>query len=526
MPPLKDGCHAGAKVILAVLRPYHGYIFGGGHGAIARERCKPGDGRLHRAVAANGSPGEDSRRGVGTRIFATTARPESSWRTTLGKEALRSRDTVSDTHRDRLFLLSVIALTTAGMTFGLRGYVMADMAKAFGLDSAKVGWAVGGEFLAFAISVFIGSPLCDYLGMGRLLGLSCASFIVGLGMIVSAPHFITPGTGTALALLYASWFVAGLGRGLVEAVINPLVATLYPDEKTHKLNVLHAWWPGGIIIGGVTAYLLRSLPWEARLATFAIPALIFGYMLIGEKFPPTERVQAGVSAGEMIREAFKPLFIVWFLMMFLTAGMELAPGQWVEAMLTRMVHFHGIWILIYGSALMFVFRHFAGPLAHKFSPVGLMWLSSLLAGLGLLAISFANSPVTALVAATIWYVGVCYMWPTMLGVTSERFPRGGALLIGLMGCAGNLSIQFVLPLMGSVYDSYTQKYLGAIKLSDAVSQSATNPAIAKALDAARLQAAPWAFRYVASFGIVLIVVFGIIWLMDKAKGGYKQVKLT
>ena len=156
--------------------------------------------------------------------------------------------------------------------------------------------------------------------------------------------------------------------------------------------------------------------------------------------------------GEMFRELLNPLFIVLFLSMFLTAASELAPGQWVDFALSRTVHMPGILLLVYVSGLMFVMRHFAGPLVHKLSSIGLLWVSCLMASLGLVALSIANSPVTGLLAATLWGTGVCYMWPTMLATASERFPRGGALLMGLMGTAGTLSIQFVLPIMGAIYD--------------------------------------------------------------------------
>src|SRR5262249_36504213 len=159
------------------------------------------------------------------------------------------------------------------------------------------------------------------------------------------------------------------------------------------------------------------------------------------------------------------------------------------AMLSGHVHMSGILLLVYISALMFVMRHFAGTMAHKFSPVGLMWISSLLAGIGLFALSYAESPVMALLAATIWGVGGCYMWPPMVGVTSERFPRGGALLMGLTGVAGSLSQFFVLPFMGAIYDHYTQEALGSTPLKDAMA----NPAMQQQLEAAQLQAAPMAF---------------------------------
>ena len=142
--------------------------------------------------------------------------------------------------------------------------------------------------------------------------------------------------------------------------------------------------------------------------------------------------------------------------MFLTAASELAPGQWVNEMLSKNLGFNGILVLVYISMLMFGMRFFAGPLAHKWSPVGLLWISCLLASLGLVALSFATNPVMGILAATLWGIGVCYMWPTMLGVTSERFPKGGALLMGMMGSAGNLSIYFVLPGMGQIYDHYRE----------------------------------------------------------------------
>ena len=208
------------------------------------------------------------------------------------------------------------------------------------------------------------------------------------------------------------------------------------------------------MIGGLLGVGMSKLGlgWEAKLALSIIPAIVIVLACIGLEFPPTERAAAGVSMGQMFRELKSPLFLVLFFSMFLTAASELAPGQWVDIALSRTVHMPGILLLVYVSALMFVMRHFAPALGKRLSPVGVLWLSCLMAALGLVALSFANSPVTGLLAATVWGTGVCFMWPTMLASASERFPRGGALLMGLMGTAGTLSIQFVLPFMGKVFD--------------------------------------------------------------------------
>ncbi len=246
--------------------------------------------------------------------------------------------------------------------------------------------------------------------------------------------------------------------------------------------------------------------------------MIYGALILGTKFPPTERVAAGVSAKQMFKELARPLFIILWLSMFLTAAAELAPGQWVDVALTRTVGMKGIILLIYVSGMMFVMRHFAGTLAHKLSPIGLLWVSCLLASTGLLLLSVANSKLTGLLAATVWGTGVCYMWPTMLASASERFPRGGALLIGMMGTAGTLSIKFVLPWMGGVFDRTKIELAGGEEAFKALSADKLNEVLSLA--------AQKSFRMVAILPAILLVVFGAIWIYDRSRGGYKAEKIV
>ncbi|MBI5831913.1 MAG: MFS transporter [Armatimonadetes bacterium] len=428
--------------------------------------------------------------------------------------------------KPKLFLLSVIALVTAGMVFSIRGGVLADLQKEFfepinAVTAATMVTKVAGyAFLGFAVSVLIASPLCDFLGMGRLLTLAGALHILGTLATIFAPH-----NASANMVLSLSMISVGLAHGLVEAVINPLIATIYADDKTHRLNVLHAWWPGGIIIGGLIS--ATPLPWQAKMASALIPAVIYVIMIISNRFPATERVQAGVSNEEMIRTAFSPAFILLLACMMLTASSELAPGQWVDTALSKAAGFKGILLLVYVSGLMFVMRHFAGSLAHRLSPIGLLWASCLMATLGLFMLSQAHSGLTAIVAATIWGIGVCYMWPTMLGVTSERFAKGGALALGLMGSVGNLAIYFALPAIGRVYDAAKVAAAGgemAFKAAEAALKTG-GPAAQTTMDSFLAIASTKSFQFVAMLPAVLIIVFGLWWLSDKAKGGYKAENL-
>ena len=126
---------------------------------------------------------------------------------------------------------------------------------------------------------------------------------------------------------------------------------------------------------------------------------------------------------------------------------------------------------------------------------------------------------TGLLAATIWGTGVCYMWPTMLATASERFPRGGALLMGLMGTAGTLSSRFVLPLMGSIYDSKKLEVAGGVAAFDALQPGAK-------LDRVLGIAAQASFRDVAILPAVLLIVFGAIWMYDRSRGGFKATRIS
>src|SRR5713101_4511892 len=358
----------------------------------------------------------------------------------------------------RLFGAGSVALAMSGINASLRANTAADLQRVFldpidKLHSAQmIASILGLPFLGYAVTIAIGSPLLDYIGMGLLLPMAGVLFSAGMLLMIFAGSLATG--ANIYDWLWAAALVTGIGWGLVETVVNPLIATLYPDQKTGKLNSVHAWWPGGLVLGGLLGVAMSNFGfgWQAKLGVVMVPAVVLVLLCLGVKFPPTERVAAGVSGKEMFRELLNPLFFVLFASMFLTAASELAPGQWVDLALSRTVHMPGILLLVYVSGLMFLMRHFAGPLVHKLSPVGVLWFSCLGAALGLVALSWANSPVTALLAATLWGTGVCYMWPTMLAAASERFPRGGALLMGLMGTAGTLSIQFVLPIMGGIFD--------------------------------------------------------------------------
>jgi fucose permease len=405
------------------------------------------------------------------------------------------------------------------------------------------------------------------------------SVIGSVTSVLPAGLLPAPGSNTAFWVLWIATFLEGSGNGLVEIAINPLAATLYPKQKTHFLNILHAWWPGGLILSGLLILFLvdpilglsgdsvsperASLGWKIKMGMLLVPLVIYGVMCLGQRFPVTERVQAKVSTGEMFLQVLRPMFLLWAFCMLLTASTELGPNQWQESVLKRTAHVSGTLIFVYTSGLMFVMRFFAGPLAHRFSPVGMLTGSAALSAAGLYWLSSVNNPIMAFVAATVFGVGIAYFWPTMLGVTAERFPKGGALLLGLMGSFGNLAISQALPQMGAIYDSYTvanmptslqtEKLRGpdgkevpvivsgeGSWLPRAITEHIfpagnrkLNPDARKLLHGEQLAeveqaeavGAAWAFRWVAVLPVILVFIFGAIAIGDRLRGGYQAVHI-
>jgi hypothetical protein len=171
-------------------------------------------------------------------------------------------------------------------------------------------------------------------------------------------------------------------------------------------------------------------------------------------------VQLGVSFGRMFRETFfRPMFLLLVLCMMMTASVELGPNTWLTPVLES-AGIPGILVLVWISLLMALARQFAGPMVRRLAPTGILLCSAVLSGLGLVALSYAHSLIAALAAGTVFAAGVSYFWPTMIGVTSERVPKGGPLALAMMGAAGMFAVGLITtPMMGWVADSQVHGHL-------------------------------------------------------------------
>lgn len=416
-------------------------------------------------------------------------------------------DPVKEGEDKALFWACFLSLIATAFYFIIRALVMDDWQAQFALNETQKGEIFGAGLWPFAISIVLFSLIIDKIGYGRAMAFAFVCHLLSILIILFANGY---------NMLYWGSFVGALGNGTVEAVINPVVATMFTRNKTKWLNMLHAGWPGGLVIGGLLVLILGSQSWQIKFGLALLPVIAYGILMIGKKFPVHERVTAGVSYKAMLGElggvgAFvivilislelfrvfaiptmpialgtvtlhliptvlslaiaigfgvfvqsigRPMFIFMMLIMFPLATTELGTDTWISDLMTAPMGQLGLaggWVLVYTSFIMMLLRFSAGPIVERISPLGLLALSALIAALGLVALSRAEG-VAILVAATLYACGKTFFWPTTLGVVAERYPKGGALTLNTIAgvgmlCVGIIGAQF----LGNIQDNSIER---------------------------------------------------------------------
>ncbi|NJN27696.1 MAG: MFS transporter [Cyclobacteriaceae bacterium] len=392
----------------------------------------------------------------------------------------------------RLFIASCLALLVTSLTFAIRAKIEGVFSAEYGLSKEQIGYAFAPAFWGFTIAMFFGGFVIDLVKTSKIVWLAFGMHLIGIVLLLLAKDM--------MSLFIANIFI-GLGNGSVEAACNPLIATIFPNNKTKMLNRFHVWFPGGIVIGGVLSWLLMDsldLRWEILVSLLFVPLAIYGFLFMGQKIPETERVTSGVSYKEMLKNIGAPFTIIAtvtlmiliaivpslsidfdssipyiviaaivvlvlvegrainkmtllfpFLLfcMLLSASTELGTNQWIQPLLEG----NGVnpmIILVVVTGIMAVGRFFAGGLVHRLNPIGVLIGSAILSTIGLILLSVASGAMVTLLSAVVFAVGVCYFWPTMIGVASEYIPKSGALGMSILGGAGFVATSMVLPIMG------------------------------------------------------------------------------
>lgn len=348
-------------------------------------------------------------------------------------------------NRTALFNASCLALIVTSMTFAVRAKLEGVLATDFQMSASDIGIVFGPAFYGFTLAMIIGGPLVDYFGIKKIIWLAFFGHLTGILVTLFANDFTSFFVGTLFI---------GIGNGMVEAACNPLVATLYPNEKAKMLNRFHVWFPGGIVMGSLLGYVMMDvmgLPWQLLVGVLFIPLITYAVLFMGKEIPKTERVAMGVSDKDMYKAVGSPLFLLMGFCMLLTASTELGTNQRIDSLLQD-TGVSGILVLAFVNGIMAFGRLNAGPIIKRLDTTGMLLFSAVFSAIGLIWLSHASG-YTVFAAAFVFAIGVTYFWPTMLSFVAERIPESGAVGLSILGGLGMFAVSIVLPVMGIFMDA-------------------------------------------------------------------------
>ncbi|MCC6233458.1 MAG: MFS transporter [Verrucomicrobiales bacterium] len=410
----------------------------------------------------------------------------------------------------RLLWAGFMAILAAGVGFGIRGGILANWGADFGFTGQQLGDINGAGFTGFCFGIIIGGVICDKIGYGKLVIAAFAFHVLSAFVTFGATSGMAP--DAAYKFLYWGTFIFAVANGTLEAVANPLVATLFPKNRTHYLNILHASWPAGLVIGGLVGWTLGEqmhLSWKVQLGLFLIPTAIYGLMFFGQHMPKSEASEKGLSLGEMFKDvgilgALVVCFLLalffsnalglpqmvaylisgvlllavavltrfsfgaWLLfILFVTHAMvgavELGTDGWIQNITGNILSpGEGKLLFVYTSLFMFVLRFCADFIEKRLglSPVAILLVCAMFACVGLNLVSRIDTFIGAMAALSVYAVGKTFFWPTMLAVASDRFPRTGAVAISIMGGIGMMSAGLIgSPGLGYAKDRFASEEL-------------------------------------------------------------------
>jgi len=391
-------------------------------------------------------------------------------------------------NKNKIFLAACMALIVTSMTFAIRAGILTQLGVDFKISNEELGWINSMAFLGFPLAMLVGGLLYNSLGAKKLLVIAFVCHLLGLLLTIYAGGFWT---------LIISTFFIGFANGSVEAACNPMIADMYTNNRTAMLNKFHVWFPGGLVIGALVSKFMTDggLGWQLQIATMIIPTLIYGYLIFTEKFPQSENIESDTKAN--IKALANPLFLFMLVCMTLTATSEFIPQQWIETILGNSGA-SPMLVLALVTGIMALGRFFAGPIVHKLNPVGVLLMSAIVTAVAIYFMSVANGNMIY-VAATLFALGVCYFWPTMIGFVSEYTAKTGALGMSLVGGAGMFATSIWNPIIGSRLDS----------------EKATAIASGLTGEVAEVAAGKAVLGFMVYFPLTLVVLFGILFVIRK-----------
>lgn len=312
-----------------------------------------------------------------------------------------------------------VYLTTFGETFG-------------NLSKHELGRIPATMFIGAFISILISGPLADRFGAKQFAVGGMAFCVIGLLSISLAPNYSV--------LLIASGQL-GLGAGVLDMILSPIVSALCTDNRVAAMNRLHAFYCLGVVgIVLITSLCIHlQLPWRTVIATFALMPLALGFGFLFTPLPPL--VHPDHERYRLRQLLLRPRFFAAMLMILFVGAIEEGMGQWLPAYSESVLGYSkstGGMALAGFALLMGIGRLGSSYFIKRIGPHATVLCCAIACTLFYTLASRATNPAIALSACILVGLGCSLLWPTTLGMTADRIPQGGATMFSFMAGIGNV----------------------------------------------------------------------------------------
>ncbi len=305
------------------------------------------------------------------------------------------------------------------------------------------------QILADLISV----KYVDKIGYRKSAVFSQGMAVLGLVLMAILPN-VLPSAFLGLAI---STFVCGLGGGVMEVILSPIVDAIPSEAKASAMSLLHSFYCWGqVFVVIVTTTLLFFLGDDLWYFIPLVWALIpiynfFSFIKVplGDTIPHEEKTP--------LKKLFSSkIFLIAMLIMICAGASEISMAQWSSLFAETSLGVSKVVGDLLGPCLFAVFmgigRVIFGIYGHKINLFNTLIASSALAALCYVGTALFQIPILSLISCALCGLGVALMWPGTISCSSAIFPKGGAAMFGVLAIGGDIGCSIGPAMLGAISD--------------------------------------------------------------------------
>jgi fucose permease len=347
--------------------------------------------------------------------------------------------------KTRINTLCYMSMLLLGTYISVYQSIINSISKSYSINNTSVGIIISLHFIGSLIAPVIFGEISDRIGKKSVVIISYIILIAGLLSIYLFDN---------LLLIAAGIFIIGCGFAVIEGTLSGVLSDVNTVKTSKVISISQMFFSIGAVAGPLVALLLINLSGSWK-AVFLLVIVLFGLILVyfirlqfGESVQIV-RSDTGLISTKLFKEK---IFIFLFISMFIFVGIEEGVAFWLITYFGNLYNASqlGAYTLSGYWASMIIGRYLASRFYSKqslFLKGGL--LTSLLFIIA--ALVFRNSMVNFVCFIGVG-IGLSAVWPIIMSITADNYPRYTGTALGIMmtaGAGGGIAIPFIIGILAN-----------------------------------------------------------------------------